>query len=85
MPKRVPQYDVVVIGASDSFCNTFNLDPATIAEARAMLSGQEPSKHVTGLVVAEAAPYNAPWSVSPSAPSPSTLPVGPAAARIASV
>ena len=23
--------DVVVIGASTSFCNTFNLDPATIA------------------------------------------------------
>jgi len=37
-------------------------DPATIAEARALASGQEPSKHVTGLVVAEAAPYNAPWS-----------------------
>ena len=37
-------------------------DPAIIAEARALASGQEPSKHVTGLVVAEAASYNAPWS-----------------------
>ena len=37
-------------------------DPATIAEARAMASGQAPSRHVTGLVVAEAVPYNAPWS-----------------------
>lgn len=37
-------------------------DPATIAEARAMASGEAPSKHVTGLVVAEAVPYNAPWS-----------------------
>ena len=36
-------------------------DPATIAEARALASGQEPSKHVTGLVVAEAVPYNTPW------------------------
>ena len=26
--------DVVVIGASASFCNTFNLDPATIANRR---------------------------------------------------
>lgn len=26
--------DLVVIGASDSFCNTFNLDPATIANRR---------------------------------------------------
>ncbi|HJT14390.1 MAG TPA: hypothetical protein VJ790_17345 [Dongiaceae bacterium] len=37
-------------------------DPATIAEARAMASEEAPSKHVTGLVVAEAVPYNAPWS-----------------------
>ena len=37
-------------------------DPAVIAEARALASGQEPSKHVTGVVVAEVAPYNAPWS-----------------------
>ena len=26
--------DVVVIGASASFCNTFNLDPGTIAKLR---------------------------------------------------
>lgn len=26
--------DVVVVGASASFCNTFNLDPATIANRR---------------------------------------------------
>jgi hypothetical protein len=26
--------DVIVIGASTSFCNTFNLDPATIANRR---------------------------------------------------
>ena len=37
-------------------------DPAVIAEARAQAGGQEPSKHVTGLVIAEAGPYNAPWS-----------------------
>jgi len=37
-------------------------DPATIAEGRAMASGRAPAKHVSGLVVAEAAPYNAPWS-----------------------
>lgn len=37
-------------------------DPAMIAQARAMISGEAPSQHVTGLVVAEAAPYNAPWS-----------------------
>jgi hypothetical protein len=37
-------------------------DPAVIAEARAQAGGQEPSKHVTGLVIAEAVPYNAPWS-----------------------
>ncbi len=37
-------------------------DPATIAEARAMASGEAPSKHVAGVVVAEAVPYNAPWS-----------------------
>jgi hypothetical protein len=46
---------------ADSFVIALT-DPATIAEARALASGQEPSKHVTGLVVAEAAPYNAPWS-----------------------
>jgi hypothetical protein len=37
-------------------------DPTAIAEARALARGQEPSKHVTGLVVSEAVPYNAPWS-----------------------
>ncbi len=37
-------------------------DPALIAEARAQAAGEDPVKHVTGLVVAEAAPYNAPWS-----------------------
>jgi hypothetical protein len=37
-------------------------DPAVIAEARSQAGGQEPVKHVTGLIVAEAAPYNAPWS-----------------------
>ncbi len=37
-------------------------DPATIAEARAMARGEAPPKHVTGLVVAAAVPYNAPWS-----------------------
>jgi hypothetical protein len=52
-----------VAGATEA--DTFVIaltDPATIAEARALASGQEPSKHVTGLVVSEAAPYNAPWS-----------------------
>jgi hypothetical protein len=45
--------DTFVIALSDS---------ATIAEARAMMNGEAPSKHVTGLVVAKAAPYNKPWS-----------------------
>ena len=52
-----------VAGATEA--DTFVIaltDPATIAEARALASGQEPSKHVTGLVVSEAVPYNAPWS-----------------------
>jgi hypothetical protein len=52
-----------VAGATEA--DTFVIaltDPATIAEARALASGQEPSKHVTGLVVAESVPYNAPWS-----------------------
>jgi hypothetical protein len=52
-----------VAGATEA--DTFVIaltDPATIAEARAMASGQAPSRHVTGLVVAEAVPYNAPWS-----------------------
>ena len=51
-----------VAGATEA--DTFVIaltDPATIAEARALASGQEPSKHVTGLVVAEAVPYNTPW------------------------
>ena len=50
-------------GATDA--DTFVIaltDPAVIAEARAQASGHEPSKHVTGLVIAEAVPYNAPWS-----------------------
>ena len=52
-----------VAGATEA--DTFVIaltDPAVIAEARALANGQEPSKHVTGLVVAEAEPYNAPWS-----------------------
>jgi hypothetical protein len=52
-----------VAGATEA--DTFVIaltDPATIAEARALAGGQEPSKHVTGLVVSEAVPYNAPWS-----------------------
>ena len=52
-----------VAGATEA--DTFVIaltDPAIIAEARALASGREPSKHVTGLVVAEAVPYNAPWS-----------------------
>ena len=52
-----------VAGATEA--DTFVIalaDPATIAEARAMVSGEAPSKHVTGLVVAESAPYNKPWS-----------------------
>ena len=37
-------------------------DPATIAEARAIVDGQQPTKvHVTGLVVAGEAAYNRPW------------------------
>lgn len=37
-------------------------DPATIAEARAIASGQEQSKvHVAGLVVNGTVPYNSPW------------------------
>ncbi|HKP22960.1 MAG TPA: hypothetical protein VJV39_03800 [Dongiaceae bacterium] len=47
--------------AADTFVIALT-DPAGIAEARALASGQEPSKHVTGLIVAEAVPYNAPWS-----------------------
>jgi hypothetical protein len=50
-------------GATDA--DTFVIaltDPAVIAEARAQANGHEPSKHVTGLVIAEAVPYNAPWS-----------------------
>lgn len=47
---------------ADTFVIAVN-DPATIAEARAIASGQEQSKvHVTGLVVNGAVPYNAPWS-----------------------
>ena len=52
-----------VAGATEA--DTFVIaltDPATIAEARTLASGREPSKHVTGLVVAAPAPYNAPWS-----------------------
>jgi hypothetical protein len=52
-----------VAGASEG--DTFVIaltDPALIAEARAQASGQEPVKHVTGIVVPEVAPYNAPWS-----------------------
>jgi hypothetical protein len=52
-----------VAGATEA--DTFVIaltDPAVIAEARALASGQEPLKHVTGLVVAEGVPYNAPWS-----------------------
>ena len=37
-------------------------DPALIVEARAMVSGEAPSKHVTGIVIAEPVTYNAPWS-----------------------
>ena len=51
-----------VAGATEA--DTFVIaltDPVTIAEARALASGQG-SKHVTGLVVAEAVPYNKPWS-----------------------
>ena len=52
-----------VAGATEADAFVIALtDPATIATARALASGQEPSKHVTGLVVAEAAPYNALWS-----------------------
>ena len=50
-------------GATDA--DTFVIaltDPAVIAEARAQANGHEPSKHVTGLVIAEAVSYNAPWS-----------------------
>ena len=52
-----------VAGATEA--DTFVIaltDPAVIAEARAQAGGQEPVKHVTGLVVAEAVPYNTPWS-----------------------
>jgi hypothetical protein len=52
-----------VAGATEA--DTFVIaltDPTLIAEARAEAAGQEPVKHVTGLVVAEAASYNAPWS-----------------------
>ncbi len=52
-----------VAGATEA--DTFVIaltDPAVVAEARALASGQETSKHVTGLVVAEAVPYNPPWS-----------------------
>jgi hypothetical protein len=47
---------------ADTFVIALN-NPATIAEARAIASGEEQSKvHVTGLVVTGAVPYNAPWS-----------------------
>lgn len=52
-----------VAGATEA--DTFVIalaDPALIAEARAQAGGREPVKHVTGVVVAEAVPYNAPWS-----------------------
>jgi hypothetical protein len=52
-----------VAGATEADAFVIALtDPAIVAEARALVSEQAPSKHVTGLVVAEAAPYNAPWS-----------------------
>ncbi|NJM84216.1 MAG: calmodulin [Tabrizicola sp.] len=47
---------------ADTFVIALN-NPATIAEARAIASGQQQLKvHVTGLVVDGAVPYNAPWS-----------------------
>lgn len=53
-----------VAGATEA--DTFVIaltDPTIIAEARAIMSGQEQSKvHVTGLVVDGAVAYNAPWS-----------------------
>ena len=60
---QVPAAYFKVAGATeaDTFVITLT-DPATIAEAHALANGQEPSKHVTGLVVAKAVPYNAPWS-----------------------
>jgi hypothetical protein len=54
-------FKVAVATEADTFVIAL-ADPATIAEARALADGQEPSKHVTGLVVSEAVPYNAPWS-----------------------
>ena len=62
----VPDSDIAyfkIAGATevDAFVIALN-DPAVIAEARAQAGGQEPVKHVTGIVVPEVAPYNAPWS-----------------------
>lgn len=37
-------------------------DPATIQEARDILSGQLPSRHIMGLIVKTPVDYNAPWS-----------------------
>jgi len=59
--QRTAYFKVAGATEADTFVIALT-DPATVAEARALASGQEPSKHVTGLVVAEAVPYNAPWS-----------------------
>ena len=59
--QRTAYFKVAGATEADTFVIALT-DPATIAEARALASGQEPSKHVTGLVVAEVVPYNAPWS-----------------------
>jgi hypothetical protein len=57
----IAYFKIAGASAADTFVIAVT-DPAVIAEARALANGQEPSKHVTGLVVSEAVPYNAPWS-----------------------
>ena len=55
-------FEVAGVTEADTFVIALT-DPAIIAEARAIASGEEQSKvHVTGLVVTGALPYNAPWS-----------------------
>jgi hypothetical protein len=44
-------------------------DSATIQEARAILSGQRPSRHIAGTIVKKPAAYNPPWNFHLAPPS----------------
>jgi hypothetical protein len=37
-------------------------DPAVIRQARQILAGAQPNRHIMGKIVKQAAPYNPPWS-----------------------